>query len=153
MKKIFLFVLFLSMMACSFLTQEKSISVEVRDQEIEIDVAADQGWQDTGFGLKSGEQVLIEYLAGQIKDNAEEISDGTGTNYICGNSGCCEPMVAARRSSLIGRIGRIDDGIFYIGNGVEITSEREGNLFLRINDCNEGLYDNEGTLKVRITRK
>ena len=97
-----------------FLTQEKSISVEVRDQEIEIDVAADQGWQDTGFGLKSGEQVLIEYLAGQIKDNEDEIIDGTGTNYICGNSGCCEPMVAARRSSLIGRIGRIDDGIFYI---------------------------------------
>ena len=102
-------------------------------EEIEVEIAANQGWQDTGVELYSGERVLIEYLSGQALDGDAEIIDGSGIDYICGHSGCCEPIPEARRSSLIGRVGRIDDELFSIGNGREITVNKKGNLFLPSN--------------------
>ena len=120
--------------------------------ETTVQVAADQGWQDTEVALQSGEQVRIEYVTGQIQDQETPLIDGTGADFVCGHAGCCEPLPDARRSALIGRIGRLDDGIFYVGNGLEITVETTGNLFLRINDCNSGLYDNSGEFQVQITR-
>jgi len=119
----------------------------------EIDIAADQGWQDTGIAFQSGEQVLIEYISGQVQDLDTKIIDGTGSDYICGHAGCCEPLSNARRSALIGKIGSIDDGIFFVGNGIDLTVETSGTLFLRINDCNSGLEDNSGQFQVQISRK
>lgn len=139
-KRFILLLLFMSMFACA-------------NKKSEVDVAANQGWQDTGVKLQSGDRVLIEYLSGQITDGDLSIIDGSGSDYTCGHSDCCEPMPEVHRSSLLGRVGRIDDWIFYIGNGVEITVETKGNLFLRINDCNSGLNDNSGMARVRITKE
>ena len=33
-----------------------------------VQVAADQGWQDTEVALQAGEQVQIEYVSGQAQD-------------------------------------------------------------------------------------
>jgi hypothetical protein len=143
-KKLILILFLIPTLACLILPADK---------EVEVLIEANQGWQDTGIELHQGESVLIEYLSGQATDGGSAIIDGTGTDYICGHSGCCEPIPEARRSSLIGRVGRIDDELFSIGNGIEITAEKKGNLFLRINDCNSGLHDNYGMFQVRITRR
>lgn len=143
-RKLIPIVFLIPILACLVLPASK---------ENEVKIAANQGWQDTGVELQSGERVLIEYISGQATDGEDAIIDGSGIDYSCGHSGCCEPIPEARRSSLIGRVGRIDDDIFSIGNGVEITVDKKGNLFLRINDCNSGLNDNSGNLRVRITRR
>jgi len=111
-------------------------------------VSANQGWQDTGVQIQRGQQFRIEYLSGQVKDNVTIIPDGNGTNYVCGSAGCCEPLPNARRSSLIGRVG---GEIFFVGNGGAFTVNSNGNLLLRINDCDAGLFDNSGSLQVRVT--
>jgi hypothetical protein len=114
-------------------------------------VSADQGWQDTGIAAQSGQEISIEFLGGQISDGPTTIVDGTGSYYVCGNAGCCEPLPEAHRGSLIGRVGPTDESTFYIGDDLEQTIHRAGNLFLRINDCDAGLWDNHGAFQVRVT--
>ena len=143
-KKLIPILFLIPILACLILPAAK---------EIEVLIAANQGWQDTGVELQPGERILIEYISGKATDGDVAIIDGSGIDYTCGHSGCCEPLPEARRSSLIGRVGRIDDEIFSVGNGIEITVDKKGNLFLRINDCNSGLNDNSGKLRVRITRR
>ena len=138
-------VLLTLMVSCVILPIGKKVQV------IEVAIQSNQGWQDTGVELRSGENVLIEYILGQVTDGATIIIDGSGADYICGQAECCEPLPAVRRSSLIGRVGRTDDEIFYVGNGVENTVKKNGLLFLRLNDCNSGLTDNTGEFIVRIT--
>jgi len=54
-------------------------------------------------------------------------------------------MPNVRRSAVIGKIG---DRIFDVSNGGFFDDYRGGKLYLRVNDCDEGLYDNGGTLTV-----
>jgi len=150
-KILLLLILLIPLLACGLLPIGRENPEQIPRKE--IDIAADQGWQDTGIAFLSGEQVLIEYISGQVQDLDTKIIDGTGSDYICGHAGCCEPMPNARRSALIGKIGSIDDGIFFVGNGIDLPVETSGTLFLRINDCNSGLEDNSGQFQVQITRK
>ena len=140
-------VLLFATIACAMFSPDSENLV------IEVSVQADQGWQDSAVKLQPGQELLIEYLSGQITDGEATIIDGTGSDYICGSSGCCEPIQDARRSSLIGRVGRTDAEIFYVGNGIENTVDTSGNLFLRINDCNSGLNDNFGSFRVHISTR
>ncbi len=146
-KLFMLLALLIPMLACAVLPTSNKNPAEAT-----VKVAADQGWQDTEVALQAGEQVRIEYVSGQAQDQEITLIDGTGADFVCGHAGCCEPLPDARRSALIGRVGRLDDAIFYVGNGVEITVETTGNLFLRINDCNSGLFDNSGEFQVLVTR-
>jgi hypothetical protein len=150
-KMFVLLILLIPMLACGLLPTSRENPEQIPSKEIEI--AADQGWQDTGIAFQSGEQVLIEYVSGQVQDQETKIIDGTGSDYVCGHAGCCEPMPTAPRSALIGKIGSIDDGMFLVGNGINLPVEISGTLFLRINDCNSGLEDNSGQFQVQITRK
>ncbi|MCP4535878.1 MAG: hypothetical protein GY832_01925 [Chloroflexi bacterium] len=115
-----------------------------------VEITADQGWQDTDVYLEPGQQVWIEYMSGQITDADTTVFDGDGSDYVCGRSECCEPMPDAPRSSLVGRVGRIESEVFLIGNGGAFEADATGLLLLRINDCDAGLYDNSGSFRVRI---
>jgi len=115
---------------------------------VTFDISASMGWQDTRAYIQSGRIFRVEYVSGQIEDSTIAIPDGRGSSYVCGNSGCCEPMPYEPRSSLIGKVG---NEIFFIGNGGYFTSNSNGTLQLRVNDCDAGLYDNSGSLRVEIT--
>jgi hypothetical protein len=52
---------------------------------------------------------------------------------------------------LIALIGRVRDHLFLIGDKNTIEVQEGGELQLRINDCDEGLFDNSGNLKVKIS--
>jgi len=49
-------------------------------------------------------------------------------------------------------IGRVDDHLFGIGDQNEIIAPADGELQLRINDCEVGLFDNSGSLTIRISK-
>jgi len=112
-----------------------------------FDVRADQGWQATGLQVVAGRQFQVAYVAGHVVDRDTVVENGNGWNYVCGRASCCEPLPTVRRSALIGKIG---NWTFFIGNGGQFSAPLDGQLLLRINDCDEGLYDNRGSLTVGI---
>ncbi len=112
------------------------------------DIAADRGWQNTGILLESGETIHIQFMSGEIRDGDAIIRGLAGAGWICGDSSCCEPMPYVERDALIGRGG---DRLFPIGDTNRITMSTGGELQLRINDCDAGLFDNSGSLTVKIS--
>jgi hypothetical protein len=111
------------------------------------DISADLGWQNTGVTLRSGERINILYVSGEIRDAESIIRGPAGAGWTCGEGTCCEPMTNVPRDALIGRVG---DHLFLIGDKNAITVTTNGELQLRINDCDAGLFDNSGSLKVKI---
>ena len=112
-----------------------------------VSVAGNQAWQDTGLALAANQTIDIEYLSGAVMDASTTITDANGLDYSCNDIDCCEPLRSARRSALIAQIGT---SIVFIGNAQRVTAPSAGTLRLRINDCDEGLFDNSGTLIIRV---
>ena len=52
---------------------------------------------------------------------------------------------------LIALIGRVGDHLFLIGDRNTIEMQEGGELQFRINDCDEWLFDNSGSLTVPIS--
>ena len=112
-----------------------------------IAVRADRGWQETGVTIDGKTPFILRYVSGEIRDREATIRDAAGSDYVCGRKDCCEPMPKARRGELLGRIGQ---DMFEISNGGRFTRSEKGALFLRINDCDEGLHDNRGALAIEF---
>ena len=110
-----------------------------------IRMKAANGWQDTGVVVRMSAPFSLRVVSGQIHDGDTKILDGGGSDYVCGRPDCCEPMPNVRRSAVIGRLG---DQVFDVSNGGFFEAHPGGTLFLRVNDCDDGLYDNGGTLTV-----
>ena len=109
----------------------------------ELRVDATRPWQATGIRVEAERPFRITQVAGRIRDRETEIPGGGGSDYVCGDPGCCEPMPNVRRSALIGRVGR---HTFAVADGGTFRVPAAGELSLRINDCDEGLEDNAGEL-------
>jgi hypothetical protein len=112
-----------------------------------VTVAASRGWQDTGIRVEPQQKFQLRYRSGAILDKDTKIPDAHGSDYICGDPGCCEPLPDERRGALVARI--VSD-VFIVGNGGEYSSPAGGTIFLRVNDCDDGLLDNSGELSVEF---
>lgn len=112
-----------------------------------VQVAANRGWQDSGVTVGADQKFQLVYRSGQITDKDFKIADAHGTDYVCGDPGCCEPLPDERRSALIARIG---GNVFPVGNGGEYSSPAGGTIYLRVNDCDDGVHDNTGELRVEF---
>ncbi len=126
-----------------------------RNDVFEVTVSATQGWQDTGINIQPGMAVTVEVIAGQWTHwtGTKPYNPGDGDiYYICADhmaaSQCVEPVPDFAQGGLI---GRIDGEAFGIGSVGEIFLQESGNLYLRINDGDDGLFDNDGELTVRIS--
>lgn len=112
-----------------------------------VRVAANQGWQDSGIAVTPNQTFQLRYRSGQIADKEIAIPDAEGSETVCGDPGCCEPLPDERRSSLIARVG---GSVFAVGNGGEYSSPEGGAIFLRLNECDDSLADNTGELVVEF---
>lgn len=124
----------------------RSVREETRTPRTVV-VRASWGWQETGVFLAPGRRFRLRYVSGEIRDRETHIPDANGSDYVCGNPGCCEPLPEVRRSALI---GRFSGPAFAVGNRGEFEAGDGGQLLLRVNDCDEGLYDNSGELTVEF---
>ena len=111
-------------------------------------------WQATGISFSANDSIEIEVTSGLWTHwlGTEPYNNGSGESYICtdflpGNE-CAEPLPNAPKGALIGQIG---SHIFLIGSGNSIVAQQSGELHLRINDGDDGLFDNDGTLTVETT--
>jgi hypothetical protein len=112
-----------------------------------MNVYADQEWQNTGVTIPSGRKFTVTFLSGVIHDDGVLIYDGNGFDIPCGEEGCCLILQKVKRGALIGRVGRY---LFFIGNGGSFVADSSGFLELRINECDNRLYGNKGSLQVKI---
>ena len=112
-----------------------------------VEIAANRGWQDSGISVSPQQKFQLRYRSGEITDKDTKISDAHGSDYVCGDPGCCEPLPDERRASLVARVGA---DVFAVGNGGEFSSPSGGAIFLRVNDCDDGLGDNTGQLNVEF---
>jgi hypothetical protein len=112
-----------------------------------VNVAANRGWQEIGITVTPNQKFQLRYRSGAITDKDTKIADAHGSDYVCGDPGCCEPLPDERRGALVARIA---GEIFLVGNGGEFSSPAGGPIFLRVNDCDDGVVDNTGQLSVEF---
>jgi hypothetical protein len=124
-----------------------------------FEVYAHKGWQNTNISVSPTDMVTVRYISGQWTGGIGKGHwyDGRGdliAKYKCVENYdpnmCDEPIPYVYNGTLVGRIGQ---DIFEIGNYLQFKPRQAGTLFLRMNDHDEGLYDNEGVLKVEIEIK
>ncbi len=130
---------------------DKLSDSDTQNSSLQIPVYATGRWQDTHIPLKQGQTFKVLSVTGTIMDDGVALSGGNGKpDFICSQripQGCCDPMPDQHRSALIGKIGQHN---LLIGNGRELSAPEDGELQLRINDCDDGLENNSGLLTVEI---
>ena len=117
-------------------------------ETVETRVAAAEGWRDTGVYVRAGKTYKINatgtWSAGILCGDTDASGDGVGLLCIGSPAG----DYSNSPSTLVGRIGK-NGPRFKVGNQLDLDTDQDGNLYLRINDQ---LYvDNFGAVNVRIT--
>lgn len=134
---------------------DAKIAVELPAESATVSIAADRGWQSSGFRLESGAKYKLEASGRyQIADQPKiwwcepngvtiRYHNGLRLGILLGAivdetaaDGGAIPLVSAKR----------------IGMGGEYPIEEGGTLYLRINDSPAELDDNAGSLELRITK-
>ncbi|MGB7538653.1 MAG: hypothetical protein WBM17_08955 [Anaerolineales bacterium] len=127
-----------------------------RSTAVKMEVFANQGWQNSKVGVSPDDTVTVRYVSGKWTGGIGRGNwyDGRGdliAKYKCVENYepnlCDEPMPGVFNGTLVGKIGR---SIFEIGNFLQFYPREKGDLYLRMNDHDEGLFDNEGSLIVEI---
>jgi hypothetical protein len=121
----------------------------------EIDVFADQGWQQTTLDVVRGQQVTIQVISGRWFEDPPGVwhdGDGGPNAWRCGNPTCHEPLPDFPKYALIGKIGEAGE-ILPIGARLEFAPEQNGRLYLRPNygDVDIPIFHPAGFLRVKIT--
>jgi hypothetical protein len=118
-----------------------------------VTIAADRGWQSSGFALRAGQKYKITatgrfQVAGGLKPWPSE-AGGVTIRYERG-----QPlgMLLAAVSDVESPANPVSPLAIPqpIGASGTVAPESSGTLYLRINDSAAGLADNAGTLSVRI---
>ena len=115
--------------------------------EVSVKVLADNtsnGWTNSGWVVKKGQRIRIT--------GSGEISLGKGNKSTAGGLYELEDetklLKAVPTGALIAVIGDDNNDFIYIGGSREFVAERDGALFLGINEGN--LNDNSGSYEVKI---
>src|SRR5215217_2047458 len=114
---------------------------------------AKQGWQATSLTAAANQTIELSVIAGQWTHWVGTIpyNNGVGGGYVCADyippDSCGESMPTVATGALIGKIG---NQVFAIRNGTTVVASQPGPLYLRINDGDNGLSDNDGILSVQI---
>ncbi len=115
----------------------------------EVIVSANGTWQDTHIDLKKGWVISIDYVSGKWTYNKDKIKpfDALGSATSCIGKDCCEPLASSPKGSLL---GKVENSVFYIGKGGKYNINTEGRLYLRMNDCDDQLSDNDGYVIIDV---
>jgi hypothetical protein len=123
---------------------------------VKVRVYAAESWQDTGIEVENGDIIKISYVSGKWRgsENAE-YTDPTGsrpTETRIGDRECVFNALphTVGLNALIAKIGEEGKPV----NPFKAQSlSGEGTLYLRYNDCDKYISDNDGSVVVRIRIK
>lgn len=102
------------------------------------------GWTSSGFNVRRGQRLRIS-ATGRVVLGAGRASTPAGLPTIADRD---KLMKNEATGALIAVIGDDNDDFIYIGRGREFIAQRDGILFLGVNEGN--LNDNTGTYEVTI---
>lgn len=123
-------------------------------------IAADRGWQSSGIRLEAGKTYLVK-AAGRYQIATSPAADGSTTPWPCEPGGVTIRYYHGRPLGML--LGSIEPDLLPVGTpppmlnptpiGLEtnLTPEKTGTLYLRVNDSNGELADNAGSLTVDVT--
>lgn len=115
-----------------------TIPVRVRGDNV------NNGWTTSGLAVRRGQRLRIS-ATGRVTLGAGRASTPAGLPTIADRD---KLMKNEATGALIAVIGDDNDDFIYIGRGREFVAQRDGVLFLGINEGN--LNDNTGTYEVTI---
>jgi len=117
-------------------------------------VAATVGWQQTALTLQPGDQFTIVYTGGTWTVDTRSLPYAGPNGYsLAVDSGIhagCKVNTDAPYAMLLGQVG--GGAIFSVGLGGTFASDASGTLALRINDRDECLGDNDGSIGVVVAK-
>lgn len=102
------------------------------------------GWTNSGWVVKKGQRIRIT-ASGSVSLGSGRISMPGG---VAGIADADKLLKAVPTGALIAVIGDDNNDFMFIGNGREFTAERDGSLFLGVNEGN--LNDNTGAYDVKV---
>jgi hypothetical protein len=118
-------------------------------------VSAESGWQETYMTLTAGQKFTITYMSGTWTVDARSIPwvgpEGYSTEVDGAIYQDCKYDASSTYGVLYGQVnGEAANGAFRIGTGGTFTASRDGELYLRINDIDQCLVDNAGSVTVQV---
>lgn len=125
----------------------KTITVASKPITINISVLADNttnGWTNTGWVVRKGQKIRIAGK-GRVSLGNGRYSTPTGISTLPD----ADKLIKGQPTGgLIAVIGADNNDFIFVGNSIEFTAVRDGDLFLGINEGN--LNDNSGTFDVTV---
>lgn len=114
---------------------------------ISIPVLADNtanGWTNSGWVVKKGQRIRVR-ASGRVALGKGRLAGAGGISTLPDEN---KLMKDRPTGSLIAVIGADNNDFIYIGESIEFTAQRDGDLFLGVNEGN--LDDNSGSFNVVI---
>ncbi|HZG52204.1 MAG TPA: LecA/PA-IL family lectin [Pyrinomonadaceae bacterium] len=105
---------------------------------------ASNGWNDSGLMVRAGQRLRIT-ATGRVSLGGGQMSTPTGLPRLADRD---KLMRNEPTGALIAVIGDDNDDFIFLGANREFTAQRDGRLFLGVNEGNLG--DNSGTYDVTI---
>jgi len=105
---------------------------------------ASNGWNDSGLMVRAGQRLRIT-ATGRVSLGGGQMSTPTGLPRLADRD---KLMRNDPTGALIAVIGDDNDDFIFVGASREFTAQRDGRLFLGVNEGNLG--DNSGTYEVTV---
>ncbi|MBL8124645.1 MAG: hypothetical protein JNJ39_11105 [Blastocatellia bacterium] len=119
----------------------------IKPIEVNVKVLADNtnnGWTNSGWVVKKGQKIKITAV-GQISLGGGKSTSPSGQYDLEDNT---KLLKSVPTGALLAVIGDDNNDFLYIGSSREFVAERDGALFLGINEGD--LNDNSGSFEVKI---
>lgn len=124
--------------------------------KINVEIRANQGWQNIGASVEKGQLVQINCtgLWSLDKNNTENypflsLNDYANDAQITTNTAASFPFQTEPPGPLVAKIG-LDSLVYPIGDQSTFVSNSNGHIYLRMNDWDELLWNNTGTAQCNI---
>ena len=143
-------LVFMAFLACDSTT---NLLGTIASQE--IDIFADEGWQQTALDIMRGQRVTIQVVSGRWFEDPLGVwhdADGGPNPWRCGHLDCHEPLPNFPKYALIGKIGETGE-LLQVGARLEFAADHSGQLYFRPNygDADIPIFHPEGFVRVKIT--
>jgi hypothetical protein len=120
-----------------------------------VSVSSATGWQKTPVHLKSGDKFTVTYVSGTWSVDYRNFSyvgpGGYSEQEDAKIYQGCKIDTSETYGVLLGSVGSTPNVAFPIGQGGTFAAGNNGDLYLRINDNDACLGDNNGSVTVTIT--
>jgi hypothetical protein len=140
-------------MCAMFISPVEGDAQRIASQVVMISARPDGFWNNSGVYVSKGDKIKIKYVDGMWKSNPHwQPADAAGdARYLAGPSyllpGQPEGAVVMKISGGNGA----EKAQYYVGNMASIVADKDGLIWLTVNDEPAGFGDNIGTMRMMVS--